>query len=100
MTVGVRGGGCVCHTTFLKPASPQTFSWHSAPLGPVPNRLVAINPQKMFTENLEFLSADPEQPSLTQEVRSMGFQTSGTVWGKIFKQMSLPKFPFNHVQEE
>lgn len=62
--------------------------------------MVAVNPQKMFTENLEFLSGDLEQLTLTQEVRSMGFQTSGTVWGKIFKQMSLPKFPFNRVQEE
>ena len=29
--------------------------------------MVAVNPQKMFTENLEFLSGDLEQLTLTQE---------------------------------
>lgn len=66
----------------------------------MPNGSVVVSPQKTFAENLEFPSGDPEQLTLTQEVRLVGFQTSGTVWGKIFKQMSLPKFPFNHVQEE
>lgn len=91
-------GLCVSHNLFSLACPLQTFSGILLP------RLCAQldggcgNPQKMFTENLEFLSGDLEQPELlTQEVRSMGFQASGTVWGKIFKQMSLPKFPFNRV---